>query len=90
MPRGSGKTYQLIKNSSYSWYTIVCHSSIECDRILIEAKSMKLKIPPPITYDEFISKRYVGKHIFGFLIDNADSLLQYMTPLAIEAISLCP
>jgi hypothetical protein len=37
-----------------------------------------LDIPLPITYVEFIEKRYSGRNISGFLIDNLEMFLQYL------------
>lgn len=70
----SGKTNELIKLSEETGYTIVCSNLKEA---LINSK--KGIIPFPITFDDFINKNYYGKGIKGFLIDDVDHLLRYLT-----------
>mgnify|MGYP001569983264 CR=1 FL=1 len=85
----SGKTTELIKQSIENGYTIVCNSKKEAEsiykqgKILKEAKLSKYIesqaiIPFPIIYDEFITKKWLGKQIKGFLIDDVDRLLELM------------
>lgn len=88
MNRGHGKTYQLIKKSASSGDYIVCHNQNECSRIAAEAQEMKMKIPFPITYQEFMDKHYYGKWISGFLIDNIEMFLQTLTEVPINVITL--
>lgn len=90
MQRGYGKTTQLIKKSAKSGNYIVCHSLDEAIRIQSEAKKMGLDIPLPIAYEEFIEKRYHGKNISGFLIDNIEMFLQHLSDVPIRAITMCP
>lgn len=86
--RNSSKTTECIKLSAENWYYIVCHNSAECHRIAREAITMELRIPYPITFDCFIRKNYHSQGIKGFIIDNAEWLLQKMTTVPIEVISL--
>jgi len=86
--RGIGKTYQLICESSAQQLYIVCRSKYEATRIFDVANQMKKSIPFPITYEEFINKEYYGKRIRGFLIDDANELLQYMTLVPIMTITI--
>lgn len=90
MQRGYGKTTQLIKKSAKSGDYIVCHSLDEAIRIQSESKKMELDIPLPITYAEFIEKRYRGKNISGFLIDNIEMFLQHLSDVPVRAITMCP
>lgn len=86
--RNTGKTTELIKLASTHQAYIVCHS-IQCaNGILKQARDMGLNIPMPITYDNFIDKKYYGEGIKGFLIDNAEHLLQRMTKVPIMAITI--
>lgn len=78
LPKGQGKTIELIKMSADNKWYIVCHSIYECSRIHCTAMEMNLKIPFPITYDEFINGKYYGKGIRGFLVDNVDLLVQHI------------
>lgn len=90
MKRGHGKTYQLIKLSSELQNYIVCRNKNEAHMIMSMAKELNFNIPQPITYQEFINKQYYGQGIKGFLIDNAEYLLQSMTSVPINAISITP
>lgn len=87
-PKGSGKTYQLIMESATNGDYIVCHSSKEAERIFSIANEHKLNIPFPLTYDEFINKRYYSKGIKGILIDNVDILLDYMSDGLVKTITI--
>ena len=87
-PRQSGKTTELIKlASTYGGY-IVCRSRQMAGEISDMAHKMELRIAFPITYEEFIEKRYYGKNISKFYIDDADALLQSMTAVPIEAVTI--
>lgn len=78
LPRGKGKTTLLIEKAAENQNYIVCRSQKEAARIASIAQEMKLSIPFPITYAEFITKDFYSRGIKGFLIDNADALLQVM------------
>lgn len=86
--RGGGKTTELIKISAENGYYIVCHQKQECQRISKQAERMGLKIPFPITFSEFVDKDYHSPGIKGFLIDNADMLIEYMSLAPIAAITM--
>jgi hypothetical protein len=88
IPRGMGKTYQLIKRASKSGDYIVCHNQHEASRIQSIALSLGFKINFPITYHEFIEKQYEGKNISGFLIDNVELLLESLTNVPIHTITM--
>jgi hypothetical protein len=90
MQRGYGKTSQLIKKSAKSGDYIVCHSLDEANRIKWESEQMGLDIHLPITYAEFIEKRYSGKNISGFLIDNVEFFLKSLSSVPINAVTFCP
>jgi len=86
--KGKGKTTELIKQSAESGDYIICHSLNECSRIQFKAGEMGLNIPFPASYDEFINGNYYSKGIRGFLIDNVDMLLQHMTNVPVNAITI--
>jgi hypothetical protein len=65
---------------------IVCHSQEEAYRIHQKAQELGLFIGFPLTYAEFLNFEYAASTIKNFFIDNADKLLQYQTPVHIEAI----
>ena len=79
----SGKTTEIIKQSIENGYTIVCNSKKEAVSIYKQANILKeakqVIIPFPLTYDEFLTKRWFGKIITGFLIDDVDRLLHYIS-----------
>lgn len=88
IPRGKGKTTELIKKSAEFGYYIVCQRLAEANRIQAEAQDMGLQIPLPITYDEFLKKKYYEKGISGFLIDNVDIFLQSLSNVPIYYITV--
>ncbi|MBT9166751.1 MAG: hypothetical protein DDT19_00075 [Syntrophomonadaceae bacterium] len=89
-PRGKGKTTELIKLASEGRYKlIICPSRDESQRIFRLAQELKMKIPFPITYREFLAGQYaLGRNIEELLIDNVELFLQYLTPIKIGAISI--
>lgn len=87
-PRNSGKTTELIKKSAESGHYIVCYNMKEVAAIAKHARELNLNIPFPLTYDEFFRKQYHAKGIKGFLIDNAELLLQEMTRVKIYALTI--
>jgi len=77
--RETGKTAELIHMSANkdNWPTIiVCRSFDEVDRVWRQAQSMGLEIPQPITFSHLRRGKFEPSAINGFLIDNADMLLQ--------------
>jgi hypothetical protein len=88
MPRGEGKTDVLIKMSAESGACIVCESHKAAWAIECRANKSGLIIPFPITYNEFINRRYPAFMEVGFLIDNVDLLVQEMTHLPVRAITM--
>ena len=70
MPRGSGKTTELIKLSAKSKDIIACFSMQECDRVFKFSKTLNYKIPKPITYDELLKPGINNK--VGYMIDEYD------------------
>jgi len=74
-PRRGGKTTELIRNCHNNGRLIVCHSRAEARRIYNQAVTTGYQIVLPITYDEFMTRGYFGRHIDGFCIDNLDMFL---------------
>jgi hypothetical protein len=92
-PRKTGRTKELIRlcaeaeaNGEVSY--IVCSGQEEAYRIFEVAKELKLTIGFPITFHEFLTAQYFGRNIKNFYIDNADQLLQYITKVEIQAITM--
>ena len=86
--RAQGKTCEAIKHSAQTGSYIVCANMKECDRVFRQAGQMGLSIQFPITFSEFIERCYYSAGIKGFVIDNADALLQSLTPVPIRAITM--
>jgi len=78
-PMRGGKTTELIKRCAERGGYIVCRSLEEAGRIFGQAKQMGLKIPFPISYDEFVNRKYYGKGVKKFHIDNIDMLVIYIS-----------
>ena len=85
--RGGGKTTQLIELSAKTGAYIVCHSHSTAGGIMRMALQSDLKIPLPITYDDFINKRYYGAGIKGFLFDDVELFVQSLTRVPILAVT---
>jgi len=85
--RQSGKTSKLIKMCARNGGYIVCRSKSMCGEIMNMARKMEVSIAFPLTYEEFIERRYFGKGISKFYIDDVDALLGYMTTVPIEAVT---
>jgi len=88
LKRGEGKTDQLIKMVDKSGIYIVCSSMDRCNEVYVRAMELDCNIKFPISFDEFLDKSYYPMGIEGFVIDDADSLLQRLTRVEICAISL--
>ena len=86
--RRFGKTTELIKKAAETKGYIVCINLNECSRVFAVSKEMGLDINFPISFDEFLSKKYHGQGIKNFLIDNADMLLQELSSVPISCISM--
>lgn len=78
--RRAGKTTRLIRESAEKSYYIVCDSEREARLISEQARSLGLDIPFPLTYREFVEGRYNVRGIKGFLIDELEFLLQFLSP----------
>lgn len=83
------KTAKLIHISAETSAYIIVRSIKEARRVFHRAEEMGLDIPFPLSYSEFIYGLYSGKNIKGFLIDDADALLQSLSKgVPILAISI--
>ena len=86
--RQKGKTRRAIEQAHKTKAYIVCANKRECQRIFEEAQKLKLSIPLPITYAEWFEIGYTGGNIKGFIIDNVELLVQYLTNVPIEMITV--
>jgi len=86
-PRQGGKTYDLVMRAKNHNGYIVCHSLSEGKRIAGIARDLGIYINHPITYDEFLKGHY-GPFCKCFHIDNVDMLLNSVSRLPIETVTL--
>lgn len=85
LPKGTGKTDNLIVLSANNWFYIVCRNP---DLVARRARQLGLDIPQPLSYFEFCNNQYFGKGIKGFLVDDADALIQSMTIVKVHAVTM--
>lgn len=85
--RRTGKTSELIKYAAANNAYIVCRSVSMCKEIASMAHDMNLVISFPLTYQEFLEKKYYGKFIHSFCIDDIDLFLQSLTNVPIEMVT---
>lgn len=84
--KGEGKTTKLLEMCKEHGYTIVTRNT---HTVYALCEFLKPSDPKPITYLQFITGEYQNKDIKGFLIDDADQLLQMIVEgVEIEAITL--
>lgn len=88
LPRQAGKTTELIKLCAEEKAYIVCPTLSDCENIFALSKKLDINIPFPISWHEFISKRYHAPGIKKFLIDDLDRCIQMLSSLPIKAVSL--
>lgn len=86
--RQSGKTTALIKQSAETGFYIVCIHRQEALRVARMADELKLFIPFPLTFDEFLNHRYNGRGVKGLLIDESLQLLQSLTYVPVHTITI--
>lgn len=88
LPRGGGKTKALIKMAAKEGFTIVCLNKHEAIRVHVDATSKGFRMPFPLTFDEFKHRSFNPSSIKGFLIDEADRLIQSMSKIPVIAIAM--
>ena len=91
--RKTSRTTRLLErcqelNSQGELTYLVCMTREEVQRVSQKATEMGYNIPFPITFGEFLGYNYSSRNIKHFLIDNADYLLQMLTAVPIEGITL--
>ena len=91
--RQTGRTTQLIEMAAEAEARgevcyIVCHSQNEAYRIANLARLKELSIGFPLTYSEFIHRRYHSPHIHHIYIDNVEMLIQHLSIVPVAAITI--
>lgn len=87
-PRHSNKTSELIKLSAQTGYYIVCRNQQTTRLIVKAAKELKLYIPFPLTYTEWLEGRYSAYGVKGVLIDDVDALCTYISNVPVIALTV--
>ena len=75
--RRGGKTTQAIKLAAEHFAYIVCRSLNEAHRIAEQAREMRLDIPLPITYSEFLKGNFYGFGVKAFVVEDVEFMLQH-------------
>lgn len=89
-PRQSGRTTEIIKMCAREGGYIVTRDLDAAYQVREQARIMGLVIPFPLTYREFINKKYYPRGVEKVYIDDVEALLYYIAPeVKIEAVSLC-
>jgi hypothetical protein len=91
LPPGKGKTDKLIemasKNEAHTY--IVCSNLKEVGRVFKRSQELGLKIPFPVTFDEIMQNSASRSYpTVRYLLDDADSFLQYFFNRKLLAIAL--
>jgi hypothetical protein len=84
-PRQSGKTTDLIKISHETGCYIVCADYVRVLGIINRAKELRLSVPFPLTFQEFIEGHYSAMHV---VIDDLDDFLIYISRARVLAVTL--
>lgn len=68
--RCTGKTRHLIQKCSRDEYSlIVCPNRMMCNYTFKEAESMGVKIPMPITFEDFVRGKFSPRNVNKFYFD---------------------
>ena len=99
MPRASGKTTMLIKESAETGKPIIVANSMRVNDLEQQAKEMGLRIPEPVSAFRWITNGYCNsKSIIltkardsgGFLIDELNSVLKIIFGEGISKVTYTP
>lgn len=85
---GSGKTTQLIERSATTGDKIVCASGERINSVMSLATHLGYQIPIPISYSDFLNKRYAMGGNLGFLIDDLEDFFGVISPNPISAVTV--
>ena len=75
MPRGTGKTYQLILKSAETNQPILVHSNVLKRYVQKIANNHKIEIPPPISVGDILCGKYRDRHYDGVLVDELELVM---------------
>ncbi|SNR99995.1 hypothetical protein SAMN04488503_2270 [Humidesulfovibrio mexicanus] len=92
LERGAGKTAKVIEECRKHGGYIVCPGRREAKDIADKAAAWGIRIPYPLTFEEFLRGQFRGRGVKAFHIDNADLLIQYMArgvPVVTASMGTC-
>jgi len=81
------KTTEIIKMAKNN-DVIVCCNTVEVHKLMNQAKELNIKINPPITFEEFLERKYSATILTQILIDNLDRCLNKISKANVKAITL--
>ena len=76
--QNSGKTDALIRLAGEHFAYIVVADPRRATAVQKRAMELEVKIPFPLTHEEFRREMYMGRGIKGFVIDDVDDLVRSM------------
>ena len=77
--RQTGRTSELIEECAKYNYAIIVAPTLKRAQIIFnQALKMGKQIPMPISFREFVERRYCGRFINAFLFDDLDDSLTKM------------
>lgn len=86
--RGSGKTTEIIQECAEKGGYIVCHNNVAAQYVWKRAQEIKVSIPFPLTFREFVKKEYYGPGIKQVYIDDLDSCIKMLSKVPIKTITM--
>jgi hypothetical protein len=86
--RGRGKTTELAMIAAEDGLYMVCPDMAAARQAARAARDRGLRMNYPITWDDFVTRRYYAPGVQGFVIDDLDRCVQSMTARPVRAIAL--
>lgn len=85
MPRGTGKTYQLILKSAETNQPILVHNDVLKKYVQQIANDHKIKIPTPISVGDILYGKCRGRHYDGVLVDELGTVMRQFVSYFLSA-----
>lgn len=85
MPRGTGKTYQLILKSHEMNQPILVHNDVLKKYVQEVANNHKIAIPTPISVGDVLCGKCRGRHYDGVLVDELETVMRQFVSYFLSA-----
>lgn len=85
MPRGTGKTYQLILKSAETNQPILVHNDVLKKYVQEIANNNKIEIPTPISVGDILCGKCRGRHYNGVLVDELETVTKQFVSYFLSA-----